>query len=325
MSVPGKQVQNGTYEFDYMRVPENKTRWEVLRDSIYNPAEGTYCGHTGKKWAITAFFYCCFFAGLAVFFAICMKGMLATLSYERPKWTLDSSLIGTNPGLGFRPIAENADERSLVWYSASNPAQVQKWTGLLDKFLEKYTNSSLLPNGGRNQQICNYNKPLKPGNVCAVEVNKWGPCSPSEQYGFNNSAPCIFIKLNRIYGWIPEYYNDTKNLPAEMPDNLVNYIQRVNSSWLNTVWVSCKGENPHDNESIGELDYYPKNHGFPGYYYPYENIPGYLSPVVAVHFLRPARNRIINVECRAWAKNIEYSSYKSEKKGAVHFELMVDE
>lgn len=57
---------------------------------------------------------------------------------------------------------------------------------------------------------------------------------------------------------------------------------------LNTVWVSCKGANPHDNEDIGELNYYPENHGFPGYYYPYQNIPGYLSPVVAVHFLRPA-------------------------------------
>lgn len=51
--------------------------------------------------------------------------------------------------------------------------------------------------------------------------------------------------------------------------------------------MSCKGENPHDTESIGELDYYPRGHGFPGFYYPYENIPGYLSPVVAIHFRRP--------------------------------------
>lgn len=50
MSTPGKQVRNGTYEFDYMRVPENKTRWEVIRDGFYNPVEGTYCGHPPKKW-----------------------------------------------------------------------------------------------------------------------------------------------------------------------------------------------------------------------------------------------------------------------------------
>lgn len=61
---------------------------------------------------------------------------------------------------------------------------------------------------------------------------------------------------------------------------------------LNTVWVSCVGEDPHDNESIGEINYYPDGQGFPGYYYPYQNIPGYLSPVVAVHFLRPASKSI---------------------------------
>lgn len=62
----------------------------------------------------------------------------------------------------------------------------------------EYINSSLLPNGGRNQQICSYNMPAKPDHVCAVDVNNWGPCSPNQQYGFNNSAPCVFIKLNRV-------------------------------------------------------------------------------------------------------------------------------
>ncbi|KAI4483547.1 hypothetical protein M0804_007807 [Polistes exclamans] len=324
MGTPGKQVRNGTYEFDYMRVPENKTRWQNLRDGIYNSVEGTYCGHPPKRWAYTAIFYTCFFSSLALLFAICMKGLLATLSTEKPKWILDSSIIGTNPGLGFRPISENPDERSLIWYTASNATEVERWTKILDTFLAEYIDPSILPNGGRNQQICSYTQLPKPGNVCAVNVNNWGPCSPSQKYGFNKSAPCIFIKLNRIYGWVPEYYNDTKDLPSDMPINLVNHIKKTNSSWLNTVWVSCKGEDPYDNETIGELEYYPQNHGFPGFYYPYENIQGYLSPLVAVHFLRPARNTIINVECRAWAKNIKYNTRKSEKMGAVHFELLID-
>lgn len=326
MSMPGKQLPNGTYEFDYKRILEQKSRWKALQDFVHDPVEGTYCGHTGKKWAITGIFYTCFFSALALLFAICMKGLLATVNYERPKWILEESIIGTNPGLGFRPISENTDEKSLISYSSSNPNSVQKWTGLLDKFLEEYINSSILPNGGRNQQICNYNTPVKPGHVCAVEVNNWGPCSPNQQYGFNNSAPCIFIKLNRIYGWVPEYYNNTEDLPIrDMPPSLVEHIKSINSSWLNTVWVSCGGANPHDREEIGELNYYPKNQGFPGYYYPYQNIPGYLSPVIAVHFLRPARNRIINVECRAWAKNIKHILNKDQQNGVVHFELMIDE
>lgn len=325
MSVRGKQVQNGTYEFDYMRVPDTRTRWQIFRDGIYNKEDGTYCGHPPKKWGITVIFYLCFYAGLAVLFSICMKAMLATLSPDRPRWILSGSLIGTTPGMGFRPISDNADERSLIWYSASNETEVEKWIQILDKFLKNY-NSTQLPNDNRNQQMCDYTLPVKDGKVCAVPINQWEQCSPIQKYGFNNSSPCIFIKLNRIYGWIPEYYNDTNNLPEEMPKDLVDHIKTVNTSWLNTVWVSCKGDNPHDVESIDNgLKYYPEAQGFPGYYFPYLNTPGYLSPVVAVQFLRPTRNQIINVECRAWAKNIEYSSIRTEKKGAVHFELMIDE
>lgn len=47
----GKQkLQQETYEFDYNRVPKLKSNWEAFRTYIYNPAEGTYCTHTGKKW-----------------------------------------------------------------------------------------------------------------------------------------------------------------------------------------------------------------------------------------------------------------------------------
>jgi len=54
MSMRGKQVQNGIYEFDYMRGPDTRTRWEMIRDGIYNPQKGTYCGHTPKKWGESA-------------------------------------------------------------------------------------------------------------------------------------------------------------------------------------------------------------------------------------------------------------------------------
>lgn len=57
---------------------------------------------------------------------------------------------------------------------------------------------------------------------------------------------------------------------------------------MNTVWLSCEGENPADQENIGPIDYYPRQ-GFPGYYFPYENSEGYLSPLVAIHFTKPTR------------------------------------
>lgn len=60
---------------------------------------------------------------------------------------------------------------------------------------------------------------------------------------------------------------------------------------MNTIWVSCEGENPADKENIGPVQYYPRQ-GFPGYFFPYENSEGYLSPLVAVQFTRPIRKYI---------------------------------
>jgi len=55
---------------------------------------------------------------------------------------------------------------------------------------------------------------------------------------------------------------------------------------LNQVWVSCEGEYPADKENIGPISYFPSR-GFQSYYFPFTNVKGYLSPVIAIHFERP--------------------------------------
>lgn len=86
---------------------------------------------------------------------------------------------------------------------------------------------------------------------------------------------------------MPQYYNDTKNLPDAMPTDLQGHIkQEEYNKRLDTVWVSCAGENPADVENMGPIQYYPRR-GFPGYYFPFKNNPGYLSPLVAVFFEKP--------------------------------------
>lgn len=69
------------------------------------------------------------------------------------------------------------------------------------------------------------------------------------------------------------------------------YMSCLNVLQLNTVWVSCEGENPADVENIGPIQYIPSR-GFPGFFFPFANIDGYLSPLVAVFFERPSRKSI---------------------------------
>lgn len=119
-------------------------------------------------------------------------------------------------------------------------------------------------------------------------MTTFGKCGPSDSYGYNNSAPCIFLKLNRIYGWNPEYFNDPADLPDDMPDTLKSHIKSLPAAHRDQIWVTCYGENGADSEILGDIEYFPTQ-GFPSYFYPYENTKGYLSPLVAVKFTRPKR------------------------------------
>lgn len=87
-----------------------------------------------------------------------------------------------------------------------------------------YKTPGLTPGRGQNIFQCDYDKHPPKGLVCDVDVKNWFPCTQENHFNFHKSAPCIFLKLNKIYGWVPEYYNDTANLPEKMPLELKNHI-----------------------------------------------------------------------------------------------------
>lgn len=154
-----------------------------------------------------------------------------------------------------------------------------------------YRVPGLTPGRGQNIENCDYDKPPGKGKVCDVDVKNWHPCTAENEFNYHKLGPCIFLKLNKIYGWTPEYYNSTNNLPANMPQELKNHIALMAATkphTLNTVWISCEGENPADIENLGPIKYLPEDsHGFPGYFFPFENSEGYLSPPIAIHIDRP--------------------------------------
>lgn len=40
----------------------------------------------------------------------------------------------------------------------------------------------------------------------------------------------MFCTLSQIFNWIPEVYNDTKNLPTTMPKTLKNKIEAIDKN-----------------------------------------------------------------------------------------------
>lgn len=311
------------YEWEYAKVKDDRTIWQKIIMGIYNPSSHEFLGRSAKSWGGILLFYAVFYSSLACMFGICMKVLLSTLNDNTPHFTLSSSLIGTNPGLGFRPMSPNVEDGSLIYYAADNATNVEAWTTELDKFLAVYKNKTLLPDKGNNQQKCGYNMPPQKDKVCEVSLANMGPCATEYKYQYHKAQPCVFIKLNKIFDWEPEFYNNKTDIPADMPHELKETIAQRMKHELFTIWVTCDGEAPADKDNIGPVKLYPQD-GFPGYYYPYRNKRDYLSPLIAIHFLNPKRHTLINVECRAWAKNIFYKRSLQNREGSVHFELMID-
>ncbi|KAJ8729745.1 hypothetical protein PYW08_001326 [Mythimna loreyi] len=311
----------------YYAPPPDLGKWEGFRIFLWNGETGQFLGRTGSSWAKILLFYLIFYAILAGFFAAMLAIFYQTLDSKMPKWQLDSSLIGANPGLGFRPMPESANvESTLIYYKANDKGSVLKWAQIIDDYLEQYRKKG---SGSGEASGAEYRVPCSPTSsatsekqVCDVPVDDFHPCTSANQYNYEEAGPCVFLKLNKIFNWVPKPYNNTEELPSNMPDDLKQHIKMVSGKpEANTVWVSCGGENPADVENIGPVQYIPRR-GFPAYYYPFTNKEGYLSPLVAVLFEKPRTGVLINIECKAWAKNIFYDRY--ERRGSVHFELMVD-
>lgn len=82
-----------------------------------------------------ALFYFIFYVSLAILVAICMWTFLQLLDDRKPMWQLDKSIIGTNPGLGFRPMPSE-EASSIIRYRGNDPGSYKAWVEKLAHFLK---------------------------------------------------------------------------------------------------------------------------------------------------------------------------------------------
>lgn len=87
-----------------------------------------------------------FYGMLAALVAICMWVFFQTLDPRIPKWQMEGSIIGTNPGLGFRPMpTDDNAESTLIWFEGSNKTNYVKWVDNLMGYLDSKKNIKKYP------------------------------------------------------------------------------------------------------------------------------------------------------------------------------------
>lgn len=126
-----------------------------------------------------------------------MHFFMMTIDEKVPSRILADSIIGVNPGLGFIPKPP-VDEGALIWYSSSNRSAARMWAERIDEAFDGYFDSKKLPNKGKDQVVCSFDRPPKKGKACMVPIENWTPCTKEDGYSYERASPCIFLKLNRV-------------------------------------------------------------------------------------------------------------------------------
>lgn len=256
-------------------------------------------------------YYILYYTCLAAFFAGLLSAFLfLRVTWDRPVLTGNYSYLRFAPALSYRPMI-NA-RKSLVKFATTDSQQYLIYVENLNLLLERYkpkVYNSVDAKGAvdamKNFAECKdgVKTPDDPKMVCLFSLSNLGTCTADSNYGYPDGKPCAVIKINKIFGWLPDIADKSVNMNA---------------------LVNCSGRHPADKENIGKLSYHPgvtidgKSYGvFDNSYFPFIGQSGYLSPLVAVKFENPKRHVAILVACHL--RNLRNSDTES-----MNFELLVD-
>lgn len=288
-------------------------------------------GRNGLSWSKIGLFYGLHFALLGLFFYSLVLIFLTTLPTSRPRYYNRESTMASrnriNPGLGFRPQVD-------IGNTLIDSSEIEKLVRNLKIYLRHYyderneTAHEITDCAGRDLDQLRVEMRERKAH-CAFDYKsmlRGTDCDPENDFGYATSGPCVLVKLNRIYGWTPTSYQSTLDLPLN--SSLIN----VNESVLESnILVHCDGEYGSDRDAISQanLTYYSVNSNelsiskvglLPFYYYPYLSQSNYKSPLVFLKFNNLPENRLINVICRAYARNID-STDKLYLRGMTLFQV----
>ncbi|KAL3310340.1 ATPase, Na K transporting, beta [Cichlidogyrus casuarinus] len=261
------------------------------------------------------------FVFFALFYAILAGfhfGYLHLLLYfhasrDEPVRTGLHSALLHNPGLSMVPV--ESTERRLIHLNPNNPTSLHRYDTMIRNFLLRYT---LDVAEGVRMEDCS-NRKHDPYSVCHFDLNSGGPCNVGNGFGYSSGKICILLKLNKVYGWVPDPVNRTDDgirvrcAGREAIDQqLLGPACYFDLRWYREGRVAGSGPCANSRD-FGLLD---------SIYFPYLNMGWYQSPLVFVKFPRIKRHVLIRVKCWVEAKNIHVDVARSE--GSIAFELLID-
>ncbi|EUB62877.1 Sodium/potassium-transporting ATPase subunit beta-1 [Echinococcus granulosus] len=227
----------------------------------------------------------------AILFGI-MTGLLIIvlqlfISEDKPYLTGLQSPLNLAPGLSHRPNINFMT--SLIAYESSNPQSYMPYVQNLRTFFSLYEEVNIKPQDGFATCENGVKTPNIPRLVCKFYPILLESCVKENNFGYDRSEPCVVIKINKVYGWLPDIQN---------------------TSMSQSPLLRCFGRYESNFEVFGSLHYYPNVtidgivYGiFDSVYFPYIIQYAYRSPVVAVQVKNVQRNGLFFLTCRLFNLN----------------------
>jgi len=331
----------------------DRTGLEAFKYFLYNPKTGEILSRTPLSWFKITAFYIVYYSCLAGFWLACMNIFFLTLPENAtgPKWTMQKSLIGTNPGVGLRPVNtdKKIDSQMFVLRTSdksmipTNKGKDNEGEGELNadyaarmsKFLKVY------------EEKVTVNGPYHAFDVNTTLKDDRGGCNEFP-YGFvaedGQISPCIFIKFNKIWGWNPSELGDDPENPMTLADDyrftedktvLDRFPKIVMDKYAalddkHDIIVNCEGRYAADKEAVTDMMYFPASQAIASKYFPYEggkDLTGnvYHSPLVAVKLPHNPKTigQLVHIECRAYYYDVDHNT--KDKMGLVQFEVLISD
>uniref|UniRef100_A0A1I8FC88 Sodium/potassium ATPase alpha subunit n=1 Tax=Macrostomum lignano TaxID=282301 RepID=A0A1I8FC88_9PLAT len=193
---------------------------------LYNRNTGQILGRTGVSWAKIGAFYIVLLQLSGRL--LCRHAVRVPVRCHCGGHTLQdgrklAAADEPRPGLPAQPSMDS----TLIEFVQGEPATYAGEMANLQQMYDTYKEMELKPDNVNVRKAC------EPDSKPDREPFK--DCNPSTDFGYAVGKPCVVLKMNRVYGWLPD------PLDPEVPHPM----------------VTCFGENPADTENIGELEYFP--------------------------------------------------------------------
>ena len=193
-------------------------------------------------------------------------------------------------------LEQKANFMNKVTFSSSNEQVNLDYIGEIEKSLKNYTLAS-----------------------SNFKVSELGECG-EPPYGLaasGESKICVYLKLNRIWGWKPTPIDATDITKAgkTWDEDFVRHWQAQDNK--NFVWISCKtvkkqdvkeedSETKDDREKIDKFEYFPRNRGIDLKFFPFIKTEDVQSPPLVAVMITPnsrfEEETSVEIECRAYHK-----------------------